>query len=108
MVDIARRYPEGMFQYAHIGGGGDWEYACKAFRNYPNIYVDTSGSNNEEHMINFAIDCLGEDRLFFGCDGSFYQGLGKFFSAELTESQKKKIFFENYNSILKKSGNHVA
>ena len=108
MVDIARRYPEGMFQYAHIGGGGDWEYACKAFRDYPNIYVDTSGSNNEEHMINFAIDCLGEDRLFFGCDSSHYQGVGKFFAAELSESQKKKIFFDNYNNILRKSGNHVA
>jgi len=108
MVDIARRYPEGMFQYAHIGGGGDWEYACKSFRDYPNIYVDTSGSNNEEHMINFAIDCLGEDRLFFGCDGSHYQGIGKLFAADLSESQRRKIFFENYNSILKKAGNHVA
>jgi predicted TIM-barrel fold metal-dependent hydrolase len=108
MVDIARRYPEAMFQYAHIGGGGDWEYACKSFRDYPNIYVDTSGSNNEEHMINFAIDYLGEDRLFFGCDGSYYQGIGKLVAADLTELQRKKIFFENYNIILRKSGNHVA
>jgi hypothetical protein len=108
MVDIAKRYPEGMFQYAHIGGGGDWEYACKTFRDYPNIYVDTSGSNNEEHMINFALDCLGEDRLLFGCDGSYYQGVGKILAADLSESQRKKIFFNNYNTILSKSGNHVA
>jgi predicted TIM-barrel fold metal-dependent hydrolase len=108
MVDVARKYPEGMFQYAHIGGGGDWEYACKSFRAYPNIYVDTSGSNNEEHMINYAMDHLGDDRLFFGCDGSHYQGIGKLFAADLSESQREKIFFENYNNILRKSGNHVA
>jgi predicted TIM-barrel fold metal-dependent hydrolase len=108
MVDIAKRYPEAMFQYAHIGGGGDWEYACKSFINHPNIYVDTSGSNNEENMLNFAIDCLGEDRLFFGCDGSYYQGVGKIFAADLTEIQRNKIFFENFNNILRKSGNHVA
>jgi len=108
MVDVARRYPEGMFQYAHIGGGGDWEYACKSFRAYPNIYADTSGSNNEEHMINYAIDYLGEDRLFFGCDGSHYQGIGKLLAADLSDSQRNKIFFENYNNILRKSGNHVA
>jgi len=108
MVEIAKRYPEAMFQYAHIGGGGDWEYACKAFKDYPNIYVDTAGSNNEEHMINFALEYLGEDRLFFGCDGSHYQGVGKLFAADLSESQKKKIFFDNYNNILRKSGNHVA
>jgi predicted TIM-barrel fold metal-dependent hydrolase len=59
-------------------------------------------------MINFAIDCLGEDRLFFGCDGSYYQGIGKLFAAHLTESQRRKIFFDNYNTILRKSGNHVA
>jgi predicted TIM-barrel fold metal-dependent hydrolase len=108
MADIARRYPEAMFQYAHIGGGGDWEYACKTFRDYPNIYVDTSGSNNEEHMINFALEYLGEDRMCFGCDGSHYQGVGKLMAADLSELQKKKIFFDNYNNILRKSGNHVA
>lgn len=107
-VDIAKRYPEGMFQFAHIGGGADWEYECKMFKDYPNIYVDTSGSNNEEHMINFALKYLGEDRMFYGSDGSYYQGVGKILAADLTETQKKKIFFENYNKILKKSGNHVA
>jgi predicted TIM-barrel fold metal-dependent hydrolase len=108
MVDIATRYPEGLFQYAHIGGGGDWEYACKMFKDYPNIYVDTAGSNNEENMINFAMNYLGEDRILFGCDGSFYQGVGKICAAELSESRKEKIFFENYNNLLKKSGNHVG
>ena len=108
MVEIAKRYPEGMYQYAHIGGGGDWEYACKLFKDYPSIYVDTSGSNNEESMINFAVDCLGADRMFFGCDGSFYQGVGKIHSAELTDEQKKKIYFDNFNNVLRKSGNHVA
>jgi len=107
-VDIARRYPEAKFQFAHIGGGGDWEYECKAFKNVPNIFVDTSGSNNEEHMIDFALRYLGEDRIFFGTDNSFYQGMGKLLAAGLSESQKRKIFFENYNKILKESGNHVA
>jgi uncharacterized protein len=103
-VEIAKRYPEAMFQYAHIGGGGDWEYACKAFKDYPNIYVDTGGSNNNENMVDFAVENLGEDRVFFGCDSSFYQGVGKILSSRLTDMQKRKIFFENYNNILKLSG----
>jgi predicted TIM-barrel fold metal-dependent hydrolase len=107
-VDIARRYPGAMFQYAHTGGGGDWEYACKAFKDYPNIYVDTSGSNNEANMIDFAIKYLGEDRLFFGTDSSYYQGVGTILASNLNESQKKKIFFENYNAILRKGGKDVA
>lgn len=106
-VDIATRYPEGMFQYAHIGMGGDWEYACKLFANVPNIYVDTSGSNNAEYMIDFAVQQLGEDRVLFATDNSYYQGVGKILASNLTEAQKKKVFFENFNNILKRGGRHV-
>ncbi len=106
-VEIARRYPEAMFQHAHIGGGGDWEYMCKALKNSPNVYVDTSGSNNEEHMINFALQQLGEDRLLFGSDNCYYQSVGKILASNLNEAQRKKIFFENFNNILRKGGHHV-
>jgi len=106
-VEAAIRYPEAMFQYAHTGGGGDWEYTCKAIKDYPNIYVDTSGSNNEGTMIDAVLKYLGEDRMFFGTDSSYYQGVGIILSSDLTESQKKKIFFDNYNNILRKSGNNV-
>jgi predicted TIM-barrel fold metal-dependent hydrolase len=106
-VDIAKRYPEAMFQFAHIGGGIDWEYACKALKHSPNVYVDVSGSNNAANMIDLAIKYLGEDRLLFGCDNSFYQGVGHIFSAKLTDAQRKKIFFENYSQILKKGGKNV-
>ncbi len=43
-MDAAKRYPEAMFHFAHIGGGFDWEYQCKSFKNYPNIFVDTEGA----------------------------------------------------------------
>jgi predicted TIM-barrel fold metal-dependent hydrolase len=106
-VDAAKRYPEAMFQYAHTGGGGDWEYACKVMKDYPNIYVDTSGSNNEGNMIDYVLKYLGEDRMLFGTDSSYYQGVGTIISSNLTDTQKKKIFFDNFNNILRKSGNHV-
>ena len=106
-VDIAKRYPEAMFQFAHIGGGIDWEYACKTLKDSPNVYVDVSGSNNAGGMIDFAMKYIGEDRLLFACDNGFYQGVGHMFAAKLTDAQRRKIFFENYNNILRKSGNHV-
>ncbi|WP_375583038.1 amidohydrolase family protein [Cyclobacterium xiamenense] len=106
-VIAAERFPEAMFQLAHLGGGGDWLDACKAVKPYSNVYVDLSGSNNEADIISFALEQLGEDRLLFGCDNSFYQGVGHVLAAELNENQRKKIFFDNYNSILKKSGKNV-
>jgi hypothetical protein len=108
MADAAKRYPEAIFHFAHIGGGGDWEYECKILKDCPNIYVDTGGSNNEENIIDFAIRHLGEDRIFFGTDGAYHHGVGRVLASDATEEQKRKIFFDNYNNVLKKGGRHVA
>ena len=106
-VEAAARYPEAMFQFAHLAGGEDWEDACKALKHSPNVYVDISGSNNDAAIVDFALSYLGEDRLLFGCDNSFYQGVGHVLAADLTDDQRRKIYFDNYNQILRKSGNHV-
>lgn len=106
-VDIAARYPEAMFQYAHTGGGPDWEYACKVLKHSPNVYIDTSGSNNEENMIDFAVNQVGIDRLFFGTDNMYFQGVSKILCSGLTDLQKKKLFFDNYNNVLKKGGYQI-
>ena len=106
-VDIAARYPEAMFQFAHLAGGEDWEDACKTLKHSTNVYVDISGSNNDAEIVDFAMEYIGEDRMFFGCDNSFYQGVGQMMAARLNESQRKKLFFDNYNNILRKSGRNV-
>ena len=69
--------------------------------------MDTSGSNNPENMIDSAMKLLGEDRLFFGSDNCYYQSVGKILASNLTENQKKKVFFDNYNAILRRSGNNI-
>lgn len=107
MVEAAGRYPDTIFHFAHIGGGGDWEYQCKSLKDSPNVYVDIAGSNNEENTIDFAIEHLGEDRLFFGTDGCYHANIGKILASNASEAQKKKIFFDNYNNILKKGGHGV-
>ena len=106
-ADIAKRYPEAIFQYAHISGGGDWEYMCKTLKGSPNVYVDTSGSNNEENLVDFAVKHLGEDRVLFGSDNCYYQSVGKILASNLNENQKRKIFFENFNNLLRKGGRNV-
>ena len=58
-------------------------------------------------MIDYVLKYLGEDRMFFGTDSSYYQGVGTILASKLNEEQKRKIFFENFNNILRKAGNHV-
>lgn len=106
-VEIGKRYPEAMIICGHIGGGGNWEYVCRVLRDAPSIYVDTSGSISDEGMVDMAVEYLGVDRLLFATDINYETGVGKVMWADLTESDRKKIFFDNFNNLLKKAGNHV-
>lgn len=106
-VDIGRRYPEAMIICGHIGGGGNWEYVCRVLRDAPTIYVGTSGSVTDEGMIDMAIKYIGVDRLLFSTDLNFETGVGKVMWANLSESDRKKVFFDNFNNLLKKGGNNV-
>ncbi len=101
---IARRYPEAKFQFAHIGGGGDVEYACKTIKDHTNIYADLSGSNNEDTLVNVCLKYLGDNRIFFGTDGSYYQSVSTILSSDITFDLKKKIFYDNFYKIMKMSG----
>jgi predicted TIM-barrel fold metal-dependent hydrolase len=106
-VDISRRYPEAMIIHGHIGGGGIWEYVCKTMEDAPNVYIDTSGSVCDEAMIDMAIKYIGVDRLLFATDVNFESGVGKIMGAKLTEEERKKIFIDNFNNLLRKAGNNV-
>lgn len=106
-TDVGKRYPEALMICGHIGGGGDWEYVCRVLRDAPTIYLDTSGSVTDEAMIDMAIEHLGVDRLLFGTDVNYETGVGKIMSAKLDEEERKKVFFENFNNLLKIAGNNV-
>jgi len=106
-ADIGKRYPEAMIIHGHIGGGGIWEYVCKILQDAPSIYLDTSGSVCDEAMIDMAIKYVGVNRLLFATDVNYESSVGKIMWANLTEEERKKIFFDNFNNLLKKAGNNV-
>lgn len=100
-VEIANRYPEMNFVHAHIGGGGDWEYMCKTLQPATNCYLDTGGSVTDNGMIDFAVKHLGAERLLFSTDINYEAGVGKIMAANLTEKQRKMIFYDNYYNLIK-------
>lgn len=99
-ADVAKHYPEAMLICGHIGGGGDWERQLKALREAPSVYLDTSGSVIDAGMIERCVRELGIDRLLFACDGSMERGLGKIADANLTKSQRAKLYSQNFLQIL--------
>lgn len=88
---VAEKYPEAAIIMAHVAGGGDWQWSLKAIADCPNIYTDISGSVYDEGIIEQTVSYLGAERVLFGTDGSFSQGIGKLLAANISEKDKIEI-----------------
>lgn len=97
---LSSRYPELLLILGHINGGGDWEWAIKGLRNCPNVFLDTSGSVQEDDTIGRCVRELGHKRLLFATDLTMEGGVGKILSADLTPEQREDIFWRNFQGIL--------
>jgi predicted TIM-barrel fold metal-dependent hydrolase len=74
---LARRHPSARFILAHIGGGGDWAHSLRALVDLPNVFVDLSGSGVDRGMLGLCVECVGIDRLLWGCDLTIDTGVAK-------------------------------
>ncbi len=99
-ADLARRYPEAILIEGHICGGGDWEWSLKAVRDVPNVWLDTSGSIVDEGAIDRCIETLGHERLVFGTDMSYEEGIGKIEAASLTDEQREDVYWRSFRALL--------
>lgn len=97
---LSRRYPELMLVLGHINGGGDWEWAIRALRDFPNVYLDTSGSVLEDDTIGRCVRELGHRRVLFATDSTMEGCVGKVLAADLTSEQREDIFWRNYQRLL--------
>jgi predicted TIM-barrel fold metal-dependent hydrolase len=104
-TEASQRYPEAMLIHAHIAGGGDWEQTVREMRNAsPNVYIDVSGSNLDDGMVEFAVQEMGVERILFGTDGTMAGSVGRVLDADLTEEQRERIFWGNAERILAPQG----
>ena len=100
-VEIGRRYPEAMIIHGHIAGGGDWQWTLKVLRDDPSsIYLDTSGSVMDAGLLEHCVRDFGEDRLLFATDMTMEGNVARVRDADITEVQRQKIFFRNFERIL--------
>ncbi|MEX2584989.1 MAG: amidohydrolase family protein [Balneolaceae bacterium] len=106
-IDVSERYPEAMIICGHVGGGGDWEHMISMLREAPTIYMGTSGSVCDDRMIDMAVEYLGADRVLYSTDVNYENSVGKIMDADLTDEERKMIFFDNFNNLLKPAGNNV-
>ena len=100
---IAKRHPDVTFVFAHIGYL-DYGYGCvECAKELDNVLVGTSGQV-EIPILQKAIDDLGPDRIVFGSDWPYKYvkaEIVKFDAYNLSEEDRKKIFFDNAMKLWK-------
>jgi predicted TIM-barrel fold metal-dependent hydrolase len=77
LLELAGRHEKCAFILAHIGGGGDWAHSLRALRAARNVFVDLSGSGVDRGMLELCLECVGAERLLWGCDVTMDTGWAK-------------------------------
>jgi len=119
--DVARAFPDIPFVIPHFGCGQTKDLLQLAWV-CPNIYVDTSGSNQWVRWMPYNLtvkdlfkkfyETIGPERIIFGSDSSYFpRGFVKRYYEDqirdcielgMTESEIKMIFHNNMALLLDK------
>ncbi|NLM46625.1 MAG: amidohydrolase family protein [Firmicutes bacterium] len=120
LAPVAQAYPEIPFVIPHFGSGYFQDLLHLAWSS-PNIYIDTSGSNDWMRWCPYpltlkdlfakALDTVGPERIVFGTDSSWFpRGWAKIYCEQqvaachelgLAKEEINLIFYENAKRLLK-------
>ena len=101
VAHLAARFPDVPIIVAHLTAIG-----CRGvedIRPYPNLYVDTSGSQAFSGILEYALSRLGADRVLFGSDApgrDFAVQLGRVYGARMSGEHREKILRGNAVELL--------
>jgi len=91
---------------AHFGGYSVWDDAAENLSGYKNFYVDTSSTlfKVDVRRARELIDIFGVEKTLFGTDYPLWtvsEELERFLKINLTESELRKILWENAAGLLR-------
>jgi predicted TIM-barrel fold metal-dependent hydrolase len=101
---LARAVPHAKIVMGHMNGAG--LKGIEEISAYPNVVVETGGSEPERGIVEAAVRVLGSKRVVFGSDVSgrhFATQLGKVVGADLVEQTQKRILWDNLVRLFPKS-----
>ena len=101
IAHLARRHPNVRIIMAHMMGGGVRGILDVAA--LENVWIDTSGSQAEAGIIEYALEAVGPERIIFGSDfpgRDFATQLGKIEALDLTAEEHEAICWQNTLDVL--------
>jgi predicted TIM-barrel fold metal-dependent hydrolase len=100
---LAGQYPGARIILGHSGvTRKGYEEAIQAARRRENLYLDLTGSQSHEGIIEHCVEQVGVERVLFGSDLPFLEaamGIGRVAFARLPDSQKEAILGLNFKRL---------
>jgi predicted TIM-barrel fold metal-dependent hydrolase len=101
VAELARAVPHARIIMGHLNGGG--LRGIEAVADFPNVVVETGGSDPERGVVEAAVRRLGTRRVIFGSDvtgRNFGTQLAKVVGAELSVAAQRRILWDNLARLL--------
>lgn len=101
LAHLAARFPNVTIIAAHLSAAG--MRGVQDIRPFPNLYIDTSGSQCFSGIVEYALAVLGADRILYGSDISgrdFSVQLGRIYGARMSDADRAKILHGNAERLL--------
>lgn len=102
IADLAGRHPDVKIIMAHLTAAG--MRGVLDIQPYPNVYIDTSGSQPFSGIVEYAVAVLGAQRILYGSDiagRDFSCQLGRIYGAKISRHDRDLIFGLNAKKLLK-------
>ena len=107
LANVCEKFPDLKCIAAHFGGYRRWDEAYEYYKDYENIYMDTSSSLfmlKKDKVFKF-FERYGIERFFFGTDFPMWthkEEYDNIISLGLSREDTQKIFYDNFeNAVLK-------
>jgi len=101
MAELGRRFPRAKLVLCHLGGGR--ERGVLDIAGVPSLCYDTSGSQPESDLVEFAVKRLGAERVIFGSDWpirDFGAQVGRILGARITPHERSLILRGNAERLI--------
>jgi len=104
--EIALRFPNAIFICGH-SFHGDWAHGAEIAKECPNLYYELTAIADDYGSIELLCEKVGSERILFGTDLPWFDthhGVGAVLSADISDEDRRNIFYRNGEKLLSRLG----
>ena len=103
---IASRYADAILICGH-SFHSDWRRGAALAADFPNLYYELTAVLDDYGALELLCETVGSRRILFGTDLPWFDthhGIGAILSADITDEDRRNIFYRNGETLLERLG----